>query len=77
MKVAVTIKIIEKYGRCPVCGSDKIGNGSILNIEDISFKRTSRECGWIVEGVVDGEGNIHETLNNCCDLKNGGNKDEN
>lgn len=76
MKVAVTIKIIEKYGRCPVCGSDKIGNGSILNIEDISFKRTCRECGWIVEGAADGDGNIHEIFNNCCDLKNGGNKDE-
>lgn len=68
MKVAVTIKIIEKYGRCPVCGSDKIGNGNILEVEDVSFKRTC-QCGWKVTGTVDLEGNILETFNNCSELK--------
>ena len=60
----------------PGVRSDKIGNGSLLNIEDISFKRTCRECGWIVEGVADENGNIHETFNNCADLKNGGQRNE-
>ena len=68
MKVAVTIKIIEKYGRCPVCGSDKVGNGNILEVEDVSFKRTC-QGGWKVTGTVDPEGNILETIHNCSELK--------
>lgn len=30
MKIKVTIDLISKYGKCPVCGSDKVGNGNIL-----------------------------------------------
>ena len=45
MKIKVTIDLISKYGKCPVCGSDKVGNGNILEVEDVSFKRTC-QCGW-------------------------------
>lgn len=53
----------------PVCGSDKVGNGNILEVEDVSSKLSQCQCGWKVTGTIDPEGNILETFNNCSELK--------
>lgn len=69
MKMQVSMDIIAKYGQCPICGSDKIGNGSRLVIEDKSFFRSCKNCGWKVSGYVDDDGTIVEEENNSQELK--------
>lgn len=49
------IKIMEKYGVCPECGKDRIGNnkGGMI-IEEDYFERWC-ECGWRVKVNEDDE----------------------
>ena len=65
MQMERTLDLIKKYGTCSVCGDATVGNGSKLIIEDSSFCRTCRECGWEVKGIIDAFGNFSETTNNA------------
>lgn len=48
MNLTDSMELIKKYGTCPKCGNDKIGNGQgTLIIEDNVFER-SCSCGWKV-----------------------------
>lgn len=42
--------LIEK---CPVCGDSTVGNGSKFFVEEDTFERTCRECGWRITGKVE------------------------
>lgn len=64
MKMQNTLIILSSYGTCPLCGSDKLGNGAgTLDIEDADFKRTCK-CGWVVKGIETTDEEIFETFNN-------------
>ncbi|MGY0692940.1 DUF3797 domain-containing protein [Virgibacillus sp. FSP13] len=48
MIISDSLALIKKYGKCPKCGNDKIGNGEgTMVIEDNVFERTCK-CGWSV-----------------------------
>jgi len=46
-------KITETVAICPVCGDDTVGNGSKFIVEDNTFERTCRHCGWRITGRVE------------------------
>ncbi|MNS17321.1 hypothetical protein D3C71_881610 [compost metagenome] len=49
MNFKLSIELMKKYSKCPVCGSDKIGGGAgTIEIVGETFKRTC-SCGWSVE----------------------------
>ena len=55
MNVFKTVELIDKYGKCPKCGSDKIGNGSgSLIVEEDTFYRSCK-CGWKIKTNEKGE----------------------
>ena len=55
MNMLKTLELIKKYHVCPLCGNDKVGNGSgKLIVEDDRFYRSCK-CGWEIE--TDEEGN--------------------
>lgn len=55
MNILKTVELIDKYGKCPKCGSDKLGNGKgSLVVEDKTFYR-SCQCGWSIKTNEEGE----------------------
>lgn len=53
MDINNTLKLLNKYGKCPNCGEERLGNGyGTLSIDDFDFKRTCK-CGFSVEVKVD------------------------
>lgn len=46
------MQLIRMVGRCSVCGSEKIGEGSKFVIENDSFERTCGNCGWKASGII-------------------------
>jgi hypothetical protein len=64
MNAMRTLELIQKYNKCPVCGSDKVGNGAgKLIVEEYKFYRSCK-YGWEVE--TDEYGN--EVHNNAREL---------
>lgn len=54
MEAFKVVKLINKYGNCPVCDNDKVGNGEgTLIVEDNVFTRTCK-CGFKI--IVNEEG---------------------
>ncbi|EDS77272.1 MULTISPECIES: DUF3797 domain-containing protein [Clostridium] len=54
MEAFKVVSLINKYGNCPVCGNDKVGNGEgTLVVEEDTFKRTCK-CGF--EIILNEEG---------------------
>jgi hypothetical protein len=46
MNAMLFLQIMKKYGKCPDCGSEKLGNGEgTLEVDDDTFKRTCK-CGF-------------------------------
>lgn len=62
MNCGMTLIVMEKISKCPVCGDETVGNGSVLLIEEDTFKRTCRKCGWEIRGRV-GEGILVDSDN--------------
>lgn len=52
MNMDMMMKITEMVEKCPVCGDDTVGNGSRFIIEENTFERTCRECGWKITGEI-------------------------
>lgn len=50
--IPMMMKVTKMIEKCPMCGDDTVGNGSKFVIEDKTFERTCRECGWRVTGKV-------------------------
>jgi hypothetical protein len=49
VNVIKSLKLMNKYSECPLCGSTAIGNGEgALIIEGEIFTRSCK-CGWRVE----------------------------
>ena len=46
MDIRTTMQVMNLIETCPVCGDSSFGNGSRLVIEEATFERTCRECGW-------------------------------
>ena len=53
MNINDYMKVSNKYGICPNCKDDTIGNGSKFIIEDNTFVRSCRVCGFEVQGHID------------------------
>lgn len=51
MTILESCKLIEKYGKCPNCGCETIGNGTgTLEVDtEIGFFKRTCFCGWVVE----------------------------
>jgi len=48
-------ELLNKYGKCPKCGNEYLGNGNgTLEVEDETFKRTCK-CGFKI--ITDEDGN--------------------
>ena len=55
MNIWKSVKLMRKYNSCPVCGSDRLGNGEgKLLIEENTFHRSCK-CGWKIETNEDGK----------------------
>lgn len=52
MTVRMLMEITKLTAKCPVCEDETIGNGSQYVIEEDTFERTCRECGWRITGKV-------------------------
>lgn len=49
MKAFKTVKLMRKYGACPKCGNELLGEGQgKLLVEDDTFYR-SCNCGWSIK----------------------------
>lgn len=53
MTIPMMVKVTKLIAKCPVCGDETIGNGSKYVIEEDTFERTCRECGWRIAGKVE------------------------
>lgn len=52
MDIRESLDLMNKYNKCPECGSDKVGNGEgVLDVGDSTFFRSCK-CGWEVEVKV-------------------------
>ncbi|SPY16926.1 Domain of uncharacterised function (DUF3797) [Paenibacillus polymyxa] len=48
MNILRTLELVNKYSKCPDCGSEHVANGAgTLIVEDDIFIRTCK-CGWSV-----------------------------
>lgn len=48
MVMKQSVKLLKKYGTCPLCGSDRLGKGEgTLVVKDKLFSRTCK-CGWSI-----------------------------
>ena len=63
MNIPMMMKVTKLIEKCPVCGDNTIGNGSKFIIEDETFERTCRECGWRIVGKVENDKVIIESDN--------------
>lgn len=63
MSISMTMKVTNLIGKCPVCGDDKIGNCSKFIIDDETFERTCRKCGWSITGKIEDNKVIVESDN--------------
>ena len=63
MNIPMMMKVTKLIEKCPVCGDDTIGNGSKFIIEEETFERTCRECGWRITGKVEDDKVIIESDN--------------
>lgn len=49
MDIQMSIKLLNKYSDCPVCGNDKVGNGAgKLDVSDEIFFRSCK-CGYSIK----------------------------
>ena len=49
MDMQLSIKLLNKYSDCPVCGNDKLGNScGKLDIDDDIFFRSCK-CGYSIK----------------------------
>ena len=53
MTVRMLIEVTKLIEKCPVCGDSTVGNGSKFVVEEDTFERTCRECGWRITGKVE------------------------
>lgn len=53
MTIPMMMKVTKLIEKCPVCGDDTVGNGSKFIVEEDTFERTCRECGWRIAGKVE------------------------
>ena len=67
MDIRTTMQVMNLIETCPVCGDNNLGNGSRLVIEETTFERTCRECGWQIVGKVE-NGEVIITGDNRSDL---------
>lgn len=63
MEIANVLKVMEMVSKCPVCGCEKIGNGSKFIAENDVFERNCRECGWKIKGRIENNSIIIESDN--------------
>ena len=63
MNIPMMMRVTKLIEKCPVCGDNTIGNGSKFIIEDETFERTCRECGWRIAGKVENDKVIIESDN--------------
>lgn len=69
MNINMSMRVMKMVERCPVCGDETIGNGSKFIIDEDTFERTCRECGWNVTGKVE-DNNVIITSDNVLELSN-------
>lgn len=55
MTVLMAMEVTNLIAKCPVCGDETIGNGSKYIVEEETFERTCRECGWKITGKVEND----------------------
>lgn len=55
MNIEIAIIITKMIKTCPVCGDNTVGNGSKFIIEDETFERTCRKCGWRITGKIEND----------------------
>ena len=53
MNIPMMVQVTKLIEKCPVCGDDTVGNGSKFIVEEDTFERTCRECGWRIIGKVE------------------------
>lgn len=53
MTISMMVDVTKLIEKCPVCGDSTIGNGSRFIVEEDTFERTCRECGWRITGKVE------------------------
>ena len=55
IELSKALVIMKKYINCPICGSNKIGNGKgAIIIEENTFIRSCK-CGWSVKTDENGK----------------------
>ena len=52
--IPMLVKVTKLIEKCPICGDDTVGNGSKFYIEEDTFERTCRNCGWRITGRAEG-----------------------
>lgn len=59
MNALKLIELMQTYKNCPVCNSDKVGDGQgYIASQDKTFKRGCK-CGWEIE-IHEDRGIVHE-----------------